>query len=117
MKPSNFHLQIGKYTLSGIWAILLTCLVAIPLLALIGLILSFFFSVLGILFIIFLTIIIFMVIIRLITRIMPANWYHKLNNLFHFKYSNQKILKPKTTPDGKPIIDVNFKEDHTPPNQ
>ena len=111
MKPSNFHFQIGKHTISGVWAIILTFLIALPILVFIGILLSVIFSIMGIIVSLILGVAIVIVIIRFITYILPEKWHHKLSHFIHFNHSYKKNSKPRTTPDGKPIIDVDFKED------
>lgn len=114
MKLSNFHFQIGQHTISGIWATIFIFLIALPILAFIGILLSVIFSIMGVIITLILGIAITITIIRLIAYILPEKWRHRLSSFIPFNHLSKKKLKPNTTPDGKPIIDVDFKEDSNP---
>ena len=109
MKPSNFHLKIGNRDITGIWAIILTILIAIPVIALVGVLLSIVFSIVGIAITFALGVAGIAIIIGLIALLIPKKWRDKLGIYMNINKMPKKS-KPTTTPDGKPIIDVEFEE-------
>lgn len=111
MKPSNFHVKIGNREVRSIWGIILAILIAIPVLALVGVILSFVFSVVGIVITVALGIACIAIIIGLLSLLIPKKWRDKLGIHINFNHQKKEPAKPTTSPDGAPIIDVDFKED------
>lgn len=110
MKPSNFHLKLGNRDITGVWGIILAILIAIPVLALVGLLLSVVFSIVGVAITFALGVAAIAIVIGLIALFIPKKWRDKLGIHVHFTRSQEKASKPNTTPDGKPIIDVDFEE-------
>ncbi|MDU6854237.1 MAG: hypothetical protein E6370_06245 [Clostridiales bacterium] len=110
MKPSNFHFKIGSHDITGAWAIILAILIAIPVIALVGVLLSVVFSIIGIAITFALGVAGITIIISLITLLIPKKWRNKLGIHININRSPKKNSKPTTTPDGKPIIDVDFEE-------
>lgn len=110
MKPSNFNVKIGNREVHGIWGILLAILIAIPVLALVGFILSVVFSIVGVVVTIALGIALIAVLIGLLSLLIPKAWREKLGIHINVHHDRSKTSKPTTTPDGKPIIDVEFEE-------
>lgn len=115
MKFSNFHIRIGNKEVRGIWGAILAILILIPVLALVGFILTAVFSivgvVLGIAFTLILAVIGVAILVGLISLILPKSWREKLGIYVNFSRTKSKPHKPTTTPDGKPIVDVDFKEE------
>lgn len=115
MKLSDFHLRIGNKEIRGIWGAILAVLILIPVLALVGFILTAVFSIVGVVLGIALTLILGVVgialLFGLILLILPKSWREKLGIYVNFSHTKAKPNKPTTTPDGKPIIDVDFKEE------
>lgn len=114
MKPSNFHLKIGNRDITGVWGIILAILIAIPVLALVGALLSVVFSIVGIVVTFALGIAAIAIVIALILLLIPKKWRDKLGIRVNMNSSGKKQAKPTTTPDGKPIIDVEFEENKNP---
>lgn len=110
MKPSNFHLKLGNRDITGVWGIIVAILIAIPVLALVGFLLSVVFSIVGVAITFALGIAAIAIVIGLIALLIPKKWRDKLGIHVNFTRSHEKTSKPNTTPDGKPIIDVDFKE-------
>lgn len=109
MNLSHFKLKIGSKELTGISAILLGILILIPVLAIVGAILSVVFSIVGVVISIALGIAGLAIIIMLIAKILPKKWRDKLEVTVNWKkHSNER---PQKTVDGKTIVDVNYKDD------
>ena len=118
MKRSQIHIKIGNRQFNGLFGIL----IALPILVLVGLILFGVFSFLGIALSIILSVVgviialalgicFIAIIIALITSILPKKWRDKLGIHVHKNSFKVKKSKPTQTPDGKPIVDVDFKEE------
>ncbi|MDA3730367.1 hypothetical protein PBV87_02460 [Niameybacter massiliensis] len=112
MKLSDFHVQIGTKSINGIWAAILAIVIAIPILALVGVILAGVFSIVGVIITIALGIAGIAIIIGLLSLLIPKSWREKLGIHVNFSREHAQTSKPKTTPDGKPIIDVDFEEEN-----
>ena len=112
MKLSNFHMRIGNKEIHGIGAVLLAILILIPVIALVGFILTVVFSIVGAVLSIAVTLILAVagiaILIWLISLILPKSWREKLGVYVNFNHTKSK---PHTTPDGKPIVDVDFTEE------
>lgn len=115
MKLSDFRIRIGNREIRGFWGALLGILMLIPALALVGFILTAVFSIVGVVLGIALTLILGVVgialLVGLLSLILPKRWREKLGIYVNFSHTKVKPNKPTTTPDGKPIIDVDFKEE------
>lgn len=115
MKPqSHFELNLFGRRLTGFWAGVMGVLIAIPVLAVVGLLLFFILSLAGVVITIGLTIAGIGLIIALLSLLLPKKWRDKLGirfNVSHTRTGYSKKTKHDTTPDGKPIIDVDFEEE------
>lgn len=114
--------KIGNKEFHGVVGIILAILIMIPVLALVGFILSLVFSALGIVLsvtfsiagvvlAIGLGVALIGVIISLLSLLLPKKWRKKLGVGIHINYTHNKAKKPTQTLEGNPIVDVDFKED------
>ena len=110
MKPSNFYIKIGNREVRGVLGIVLAILIVIPILALVGVILSVVFSIVGIVVTAALGVALIAIIIAFLALLIPKKWREKLGIHININHHKRKPEKPNTTPDGKPIIDVDFEE-------
>ncbi len=105
-EPLTMRIKIGERSFEGITALLL----AIPLIIIVGFILSVVLSILGFVLSAFVVIAVVAIICAIIYRLIPETTRHKVQKWFEEKLS-QPSTKAKQADDGSPIIDVDYTED------
>lgn len=111
MNLSNFKLKIGSKEFHGVFALVLSIIILIPVIAIVGALLSVVFSIVGMVLSFTLAVIAIGAVIALIYHFLPEKIKSKLGFSFNFTRTGTKEPKANQTSDGHPIIDVNFKED------
>ncbi|MGL4799742.1 MAG: hypothetical protein ACRCWY_10180 [Cellulosilyticaceae bacterium] len=123
MKKSNFNVVIGNRKLTGFWGAVVGILIAIPVLFIVGVVILLALSAAGvaitlalgaagIAIVIGIGAAVIGVVVALIALLLPKKWRDKLGIHINFSHTHTpKKAKSKTTADGKPIVDVDYKDE------
>lgn len=120
MKQSHFNVVIGNKRLTGFWGTVVGILIAIPILFIAGVIVllalsaagvavTFALGIAGVAITLVLGVVAIGIVVVLISLLLPQKWRDKLG--MHLHSTRTQKSKPEMTKDGKPIVDVDYKEE------